>query len=131
MHLEPPDSRLHRFALHFAVSGISAGAHGFPNDYQIAAPLAECLEAGLVSTAQRRCCSRCRNLRDLRRAGCAGLRRKAAERFADNTVALTRPHLGGAMMPMVPPVGGRVGSGERKTRSALALTVKNEVQGIV
>lgn len=127
VHLEPPDSRLHRLALHLAVPGVSAGAHGLPDDHQVAASLAKRLETALARAAQRR------DLGDFCRAGrAAGLRREAAERLADDAAALARPYLGGAMMPVVPPVvDGRVGGGEREARPALALTVKNKVQGVV
>lgn len=35
------------------------------------------------------------------------------------------------MMPLFPPVGGRIGGGERETRSTLTLTIQNEIEGVV
>lgn len=129
MHLEPSNTRLHRLALHLAVSGVSAGADGFPDDHQIAAPLAQRFETSLAAAHRRR---RCRNLGDLRPGG-RGLRDEAADRFADDAVTFARPRSGGAVMivPLFPPVGVRVRGGKRKARSALGLAVKNEVQRVV
>lgn len=133
VHLEPPNSRLHRLALYLAIPGVSAGTYGFPNDHQITAPFAERLEASLAAAAQRRRRRRHRDLGDLRDTG-RGLRCETAERLADDAVTLARPNSGGAMMmmmPLFPPVGGRVGGGERETRSTLTLTVQNKIEGVV
>lgn len=70
VHLEPPNPRLHRLALHLAIPGIPAGADRLPDNHQITAPLAESLEASLAAAAhycRRR--RRCRDLRNLRSAG--------------------------------------------------------------
>lgn len=125
VHLEPPNPRLHRLALHLAIPGVSAGADRLPDNHQITASLAECLEANLAAAAH--CCCRhrrCRDLGNLRSAG-RSFWRETAERLTDNATALARPHsVRSAMMPLLfPPVGGRVGGSERIARSTLAFTV--------
>jgi len=115
--------------LYFAVPGVPASTYGFPNNYQVAAPFAERLQTGLVATAatQRRHRRRRRHW-DFRyfhtRRG--RLRREAAERLTDDATAFAWPNSGGTMMmmmPLFPPIGGRVSGGERETRSTLTLTV--------
>lgn len=72
VHLEPPNSRLHRLALYLAIPSVPAGTHGFPNDHQIAAALAERLETSPAAAAaqrRRRRRRRYRNLCDLGHPG--------------------------------------------------------------
>lgn len=127
VHLEPSNPRLYRFTLHLAVSGVPAGAYGFPDNHQVAPALAKRLEAGLGSAQRPRARRRRRNLRDLGRGGRRASRCEATERLADDAAALARPHSRAMAMPLLPSVDGSVRTGERETRTSLALAVQNEV----
>lgn len=119
MDLKSSDPRLYRFALYFAVSSVSPGPHRLSDDHQIASSLAERFETSFSSRRRRHA-----GLARFDRARFGG---ESAERFADDTVALSGP--GSRVMPVLPPVG--FGASERKTRPTLGLSVQYEIQRIV
>ena len=122
MDLKSSNPRLHRLALHLAVSGVPAGSHGLADHHQVPAPLAKCLQSSLPVDGRRRC----RRLAELR---VRALRGETAESLAHHSVAFSRPDPG--VVPLLPSVRGRFRGRERETGPALTLSVQDEVQRVV